>query len=174
MKRVLVAVLTCFVLFGCKKSDPSAEQHDANAGAADASAQLAAAADAAPRATTFSGKYSVVAGTMYVPSDKDWASVKFKNDETKLLGEGEISLTVEPDGRVAGETTTGPLGASVILGMRDGDALTATVRRKEKADEGLTGTLVATVKGDTLEGTMKLAEFNAAVVRVGKLDAKKK
>ena len=56
----------------------------------------------------------------------------------------------------------------MLDGTSDGTTLTATVRRKDPADEGLTGTLEAKVAGDTVEGTMKLAESNAAVVRVAK------
>jgi hypothetical protein len=111
---------------------------------------------------------------MYVPTDKDWSSVKFKNDDSKHLGEGEITLSVDPSGRVSGSTESGPLGASVIEGTSTGNALAATIRRKEALDEGLTGTLVATVSGDALTGTMKLSEWNAAVVREAKLEAKKK
>jgi hypothetical protein len=91
-----------------------------------------------------------------------------------MLGDGEITIAVDASGRVSGATEGGPLGASVLDGTSDGKTLTATVRRKDPADEGLTGTLEAKVSGDSLEGTMKLAESNAAVVRVGKLEAKKK
>jgi hypothetical protein len=111
---------------------------------------------------------------MYVPDAKDWSSVKFKNDDSKMLGDGEISISVDPTGRVSGGTEGGPLGASVLDGLSDGTTLTATIRRKDPSDEGLTGTLEAKVSGDAVEGTMKLAEAGAAVVRVGKVDATKK
>jgi hypothetical protein len=189
MKRALTAI-ACVMLsmssISCKKSELSAEERESRAKeAASAAAATQAPKDAGPSAeagaaapagktTSFAGKYTVTTGTMYVPTDKDWSSVKFKNDDSKLLGEGEMALTVDPTGRVSGSTESGPLGASMIEGTSDGSALAATIRRKDALDEGLTGTLVATISGDSLTGTMKLSEWNAAVVRVAKLEAKKK
>ena len=163
--RAVVIGLACLVLAGCPKKD-NAE--------ADAGAKADASAEAGTTGASFAGKYVVSVGTMYVPAEKDWASVKFKNDDSKLLGEGSVTLAIDEAGRVSGSTEGGPLGAAVIEGKRDGQTLAATIRRKDLADDGLTGTLVATVAGDKLEGTMKLAEFNAAVVRVGTLTATKK
>lgn len=125
-------------------------------------------------ALSFAGKYTVTPGTMYVPAEKDWAAVKFKNDETKMLGDGELSLSVDPGGRVSGSTESGPLGASIVEGFSEKGVVTGSVRRKDTSDEGLTGTLVGTLAGDVLTGTMSLAESNAAVVRVAKLEAKKR
>ena len=183
---LLVLVLA---LAACKKSEVTAEELDARAQAA-AAAQASASAkavgsgaassdagvDAGPsmKTVSYAGKYSVAVGKMYVPDQKDWSSVKFKNDETKLLGDGEMTLTVDGTGRVSGSTEAGPLGASVVDGTSDGSTLTGTIRRKDPTDDGLTGTLVGKISGDTLEATMKLAEFNAAVVREGKVDAKVK
>jgi hypothetical protein len=172
------------MLVGCPKKSTTGDDASASADASadqgvilgSAAKSDAGAGDAGSAASTTSwlGKYTVSAGTMYVPEHKDWSSVKFKNDDSKLLGEGEMALTVDPTGRVSGSTESGPLGASMIEGTSDGSALAATIRRKEALDEGLTGTLVATISGDSLTGTMKLSEWNAAVVRVAKLEAKKK
>jgi hypothetical protein len=180
--RIAVAAMAAIVVVACKKTEVTPEELDARAQAAiaaktpPASSAADAAADAAPskKTVTYAGKYAVAVGKMYVPDQKDWSSVKFKNDETKLLGDGEITLVVDGTGRVSGGTEAGPLGASVIDGNSDGTTLTATVRRKDPADEGLTGTLVAKISGDALDGTMKLAEANAAVVREAKLEAKAK
>jgi hypothetical protein len=186
------AALACMLLLlagaaGCKKSEVTEEERAAKAAAAASAAAAShpAAADAdagadggagkaAGKTSAFTGKYTVSAGSMYVPAQKDWSAVKFKNDESKMLGDGEITLTIDPTGRVSGGTEAGPLGASVIDGASDGTTLTATIRRKDPTDEGLTGTLVAKIAGDALDGTMNLAESNAAVVRVAKVDAKKK
>lgn len=176
--RTWWVVVACVLLAGCpKKEPPGGDGSNANAnGAADAAADasaLDASADAKPVPVTYKGKYTVTAGTMYVPKEKDWASVKFKNDETKMLGDGEMTVTIDPSGRVSGTTESGPLGSSILDGQSDGGRVTASIRRKDPSDEGLTGTLVATVSGDTLSGTMNLAESNAAVVRVATLEAKK-
>ena len=175
--RAVVIGLACLVLAGCPKKDNAEADAGAKADAsaeADAGAKADASAEAGTTGASFAGKYVVSVGTMYVPAEKDWASVKFKNDDSKLLGEGSVTLAIDEAGRVSGSTEGGPLGAAVIEGKRDGQTLAATIRRKDLADDGLTGTLVATVAGDKLEGTMKLAEFNAAVVRVGTLTATKK
>jgi hypothetical protein len=179
---LLIGVVLCVTVPACKKTEVTPEELDARAQAAVAAktppvapAEAAAAeAGSSMKAVSYAGTYSVAMGKMYVPDQKDWSSVKFKNDETKLLGDGEMTLAVDPSGRVSGGSETGPLGASVLDGTSDGQTLTATVRRKDPADEGLTGTLVAKITGDALVGTMKLAESNAAVVREAKLDAKAK
>jgi hypothetical protein len=178
-------------LLGCPKSSEGGGAEDAapktTASAADASAAKpeagasasaeggaggAGAAEGASRA--YAGKYAIAVGSMYVPAGKDYASVKFKNDDAKLLGDGTIALTIDPKGRVSGTTEGGALGASVVEGSSDGAKLAATVRRKDPTDDGLTGTLVAKIAGDALEGTMNLAEGNAAVVRQGTFTAAKK
>ena len=181
MNRARIAgLLVVACVAGCKKSDLTEEDRAAKASAAAAAeaGTTAVTTDAGQEAGTtgksFAGKYAVTAGSMYVPESKDWASVKFKNDETKMLGEGELTIAIDGSGRVSGGSEAGPLGASVLDGKSDGTTLTATVRRKDPSDEGLTGTLQAKVAGDTIEGTMNLAESNAAVVRFARFQAKKK
>jgi hypothetical protein len=185
MNRATIACLLILAgVAGCKKSELTEEDRVAKASAAAEAGTTAASTDAAAAgdagavgvaaAKSFGGKYTVSAGSMYVPENKDWASVKFKNDESKLLGEGELTIAVDGSGRVTGGSEGGPLGASVLDGTSDGTTLTATVRRKDPSDEGLTGTLQAKVAGDTIEGTMNLAESNAAVVRFARFQAKKK
>ena len=184
-RSAVVALIALGALAACKKSEVTPDELDARAQAQSAaiaaktppaSSAIEAGSDAGPsmKAVTYAGKYTVTAGKMYVPEQKDWSSVKWKNDETKMLGDGDLTLSVDGQGRVSGSTEAGPLGASVLEGISDGTTLTCTVRRKDPSDEGLTGTLVATIAGDALDGTMKLAESNAAVVREAKVDAKAK
>jgi hypothetical protein len=110
---------------------------------------------------------------MYIPDNKDWNNVKFKNDESKLTGDGD--LTLEVDGaRVSGTSEGGALGAAIIEGSVDGANLTANIRRKDTADQGLMGTLVAKLAGDKIEGTMRLSDANAAAVREATFSAAKK
>jgi hypothetical protein len=181
----LVTLGATVSLAACKKSEVTADELDARAQAqsaaiaaktppASSASDAGSDAGTSMKAVTYAGKYTVSAGKMYVPDQKDWSSVKFKNDETKMLGDGELVLSVDGQGRVSGSTEAGPLGASVLDGISDGTTLTATVRRKDPSDEGLTGTLVAKIAGDALDGTMKLAEANAAVVREAKVDLKAK
>lgn len=180
--RAIVIGLTCVGLLGCpKKEDPGVKAEGDAGPTVAASATPEAGTDAGAGATTgttkggaFTGKYTVSAATMYVPAEKDWASVKFKNDDSKLLGDGELTLTIDGSGRVSGSSEAGPLSGAVFDGTSDGATLTATIRRKDPKDNGLTGTLVAKISGDKVEGTMNLAEFNAAVVRAGTFSATKK
>jgi hypothetical protein len=161
-------------LAACDKKPSAPADAGATTDATGPSAS-ASAKPAKPVPTTWTVKYSLAPATMYVPSSKDWKSVKFKNDTEKYVGDGTLSLTAQPDGRVTGESSGPPLGDALFAGeLADGGALSATVRRKDPADQGLTGTLTGKVSGDTLEGEMKLAESNAAVVREGKLSGVKK
>lgn len=178
--RAVMIGAACLILGGCPKKENTDAKTDAGA---DAGAATSASADAAAEGgastgaaagASFAGKYVVSTGTMYVPAGKDYASVKFKNDDSKLLGEGGVTLSIDGAGRVSGATEGGPLGPGILEGLRDGQSLSATLRRKDPTDDGLTGTLVATIIGEKIEGTMMLAESNAAVVRVATLTATKK
>jgi hypothetical protein len=182
VRRAGIIVVCAGILVGCPKKNDEAPAEGGVAALVDASVTStvmtseagAEAVNASPAAASFGGKYVVSAGTMYVPAEKEWASVKFKNDDSQLLGEGDLTLASDAAGRVSGETTGGPLGAAIVEGRRNGQTLVATLRRKDPRDEGLTGTLVATIVGNKLDGSMKLAGFNAAVVRVATFSATKK
>ena len=189
-----VALALATALGGCSKSSTSdgsgapASGERAEAGAASpagsavtssagAEAGAAPASPASPGATagSFTVKYTLAPATMYIAVDeKGKPQAKFTNDEAKYLGEGTLSLTIGPDGRVTGTSAGGPLGDAIANGFASGSALSATILRKDPEDGGLTGTLVATISGDKIEGTMKLAESNAAVVREAKVSGAKK
>ena len=180
---IVGCVAGCLAAMGCSKSAPVGDDAAAAAKAGTGTGESATDGGAVSKAeggaakagavATFIGKYVVTAGTMYVPAEKDWASVKFKNDDSKMLGDGEMTVTIDPSGRVSGGTEAGPMGASVLDGTSYNGVVTGTLRRKDPSDEGLTGTLIAKLEGDVLSGTMRLADSNAAVVREAKLDAKK-
>ncbi|MDF2696193.1 MAG: hypothetical protein K0S65_4576 [Labilithrix sp.] len=81
---------------------------------------------------------------MYIPQAKDWASVKqAKDDPTKHVGEGALSLAVDGDGKVTGTIDSGPAGPGVIDGSVIDGELRGVVRRKDPKDEGLTGTFLS-------------------------------
>ncbi|MCL2776917.1 MAG: hypothetical protein FWD73_02860 [Polyangiaceae bacterium] len=137
-------------------------------------AVTASPADGVVAATTakhFHATYTIVPGTLYVPDGAGWSGVKFKNDSSRMLGEGTLTLTVDTGGRISGVSEGGPLGNTIIDGTADENTLLATIRRKDPSDMGLTGTLVATLAGNQLQGTMKLSESNAAVVREATITA---
>ena len=169
-------------LAGCPKSEGNKATPAGSASApgsvaapeADASAgDDAGSAKADGQAATYSGSYSLSPGAYYIPSTKDYGSVKqAKDDPTKHVGEGNLTLTVDADGKVTGTIDSGPASPGVIEGsMIDGE-IRGFIRRTDPSDQGLTGTF--TVKPGAGDGTLSLAEANAAVVREGKLSLEKK
>ncbi|MCL2723439.1 MAG: hypothetical protein FWD69_03290 [Polyangiaceae bacterium] len=164
------------VLLGCSKPPAPSEGDAAVASPGTTSPAADAAKDSAAPAKTepvkFNAKYTIVPGTMYVPSGKDWPSVKLKDDVSKMVGDGTLSFTVHADGRISGASEDGPLGKTILDGTMRDNTLTATIRRADLHDEGLTGTLVAERTGDKVEGTMKLSEWNAAIVREGTISGR--
>lgn len=181
--------LICFALglSACPKSEDVNKGAPAASGSAAAQGTAAllptttdggAAADRAARTSTstsaFAGTYSVAPRAMYIPESKDWSSVKqAKDDPSKHVGEGTLSVTVEA-GRVTGTVDTGPASPALLDGTVIEDELRGTVRRKDPKDDGLTGTFIGKLAGDSVTGTLSLAEANAAVVREGKVSLKKK
>ncbi len=179
MKRTAV-ILAAVISVACSKEKPA--DSDAGSGApsasAPASASASASASAAPARTsaTYEGKYTAAPATYYIPTEsKDWSGVKqAKEDGTKMIGEGTLSLTVDPTGNVSGTIDSGPASPGIIAGLTVDGALNGTVRPKETGTDGLTGTFVGKVTGDSVEGTMKLANENALLLREAKFSAKKK
>ncbi len=177
------------VLSGCPKSEdgnkpgPSASASAAaSAGPSAPTTADASSADAstgaskpAGEAATYTGTYSVSPASYYIPSSKDYGSVKqAKDDPAKHVGEGTLTLNVDGDGKVTGTVDSGPAGPGVIEGSLIDGELRGFIRRKDPADQGLTGTFTAKTSGDAAEGLLSLAEANAAIVREGKFSLKKK
>ncbi len=183
MKRsaVIVAALV-LVLAACSKDKPAEGDAGSAApgGSASASAHPAAAASgsAAPAATSasYEGTYTATPGTYHLPTDdKEYKGVKqAKEDGTKLVGDGTFTLTVAGDGQVDGTIDSGPASPAVITGEVVDGTLNGTIRRKDASDEGLTGTISGKVSAGAIEGTMKLADANAGILREAKATAKKK
>ena len=139
--------------------------------AADGSTSAAEAPTGA--GASFEGTYRSAVGSLYIPDSKDWSSVKpAKEDGSKHVGEGALTLDIAADGAVSGAITSGPAAPAILEGRAEGDVLTGTVRREDVTDEGLTGTFHATRSGGELSGTMKLADANAGIVREAKVTAK--
>jgi hypothetical protein len=183
------------LLAGCPKSEDTNKAAPAASGAAATSgahpaASTSAAAPAVPgasasaagagakptaQAAAYAGTYSLTPGAMYIPGTKDYASVKqAKDDPSKLVGEGNVSLAVDGEGKVTGTVDSGPAAPALVDGSVIDGEIRGVVRRKDPKDDGLTGTFLAKVAGDSVEGHLSLAEANAAIVREGKLSLKKK
>lgn len=148
----------------------------ATSGSAAAPAGSASAKGAdAKVGSAWSGPYTLAAATLSIPTEnKDYAGVKqAKDDPSKLMGEGQIELTVDGTGKVVG-TIEGGAGPAVVDGSVVGEEIRGTVRRKNPKDDGLTGTITAKIAGDAAEGKLSLSESNAAIVREAKIVLKKK
>jgi hypothetical protein len=180
-------------LLGCSKSgggdapdagkatsavSASASTSPASAGgSASATAGSAGSAAGTPSAGAgaYDGKYSTAPSTYYIPTDKDWKSVKPAPDDTsKFVGEGTMSLAIDGAGRIQGTIDSGPASPAVIEGTLVDSDVRAQVRRKDPSDEGLSGVLSGKLSGAAVEGTLKLSLANASVLREGKLSLKKK
>lgn len=182
MKRLAVILATAWVV-ACSKDKP-AEATDAGAAppaasasaAAPASASASASAKPAGASASYEGKYTAAPATYYIPTEsKDWTGVKqAKDDPTKMVGEGTLSLAVDGSGTLSGTIDSGPASPAVIAGTVVEGAMNGHVRPKDAGEDALTGTLVAKVTGDTVEGTIKLSNANASILREAKFSAKKK
>ena len=177
--------LLSLVLLGCPNKDTAS---DAGKGATSASASTPATASAgdaaAPREggstsatgeAAYAGTYEAKPAALYIPEHQDWKNTKqAKDDPAKHVGEGNLTIEVAADGRVTGTVDSGPASPGLISGLVEGTRLTATIRRKEAGDQGLTGSILGTVEGGQITGTGKLADATAAILREGKVSAKKK
>jgi hypothetical protein len=114
--------------------------------------------------TAWHGTYKSVAGTVTIP--ESLKAGKWKNADTDIgLGEGSLSLVVDPaTERVSGHIE-GALGPASISGVRSGDRVAATIRRDDPGDQGFTGMLEAAPAGTELQGTMNGALGNVNAVR---------
>jgi hypothetical protein len=175
MRRISpVLLLSSWALCACSKADPPGGTSTAASTTSAAVAQASAApvASAAPAAAaapvaagSFGGKYDSKAGALYLPDTPDMKKVKWRGDEaTTGLGAGDLSVTIDADGRVHGESK-GVLGALVIEGQVQGDHVAATLRPTKADDGAFTGVLEGTLKGSAISGTLHMADYNAGVLR---------
>lgn len=182
--KVVAGLVVLAGLAGCGKDEakPAGATADAGTSASSGSATTTAGdagatkAPAAAGKATFAGTYAAKPATLYIPDHKDWAAVKqAKSDDTKLVGEGGLTLEVDAaSGVVTGSIESGPAAPAVIDATKSGDEIRGTVRRKDPSDQGLTGVLLATVEGTKVTGKLTLSEANAAMLREAAFSAEKK
>lgn len=179
MRILRKAPLLLLVLLACSKSEspaPPAAARDAGATAVTAPSPSASAGKASEgKVVHWTGTYKTTRGTFYVPSGPEYSGVKWRGDDgPEGLGEGKIDLTIDPQtGKVDG-SLEGVLGPSVVYGSLAGDALAATIARKDIADRGFSGTLYGKSTDAAVTGTMKLSLPDAHLVRDGQFTLKRK
>jgi hypothetical protein len=160
---IVLAALGCAC--GKSRGDVTVDASGASLSTASSlSAPMPSAAAAAPATASWRGKYSSSAGALYIPPD--WKDVHWKVKETSAgLGEGAIAIQVDPaSGRVTGRLD-GPLGPATIDGLGSDGGLSASIARVNPADEGFTGTMVASIANDRVEGTMHVSLADANAIR---------
>lgn len=160
--RLSLVALSAVLSIGCPKKDDSS-----GAPSASASASAAPVVDAAPKeSNAWSGKYTAVGATLYVTAQTRDAGLKFRGEDASTgLGEGNLHVTADPTTHEVTGDLDGALGDLVIVGMRDKDDVTFTVRPKTPSDESYFGTGVAKVDGGKLVGTLHVSRSRANVIR---------
>jgi hypothetical protein len=159
-------MLAGLLLAACSKTGDGAPAPAASAQpAASVSAPVASAAPAVPTPVSWTGHYSATPGPFYVPDGGEWAGVHFRGEDASVgLGEGTLSATVDPGGRVTG-TLEGPLGPLLVTGLVAGKAFSAELTPKEPAT-GFTGAATGAIEGDKITGTMRLSLPTGNVIRM--------
>lgn len=118
-------------------------------------------------AAAWRGTYHSESGSIFVPPE--WKGVHWSVPSTSE-GLGDGAMAIEIQGSHVSGTLAGPLGPATIDGVVSGPNITATVRRRDPADHGYAGTLIATMAGDAMagdavDGTIKLSLGEASAVR---------
>ncbi|HEY5240114.1 MAG TPA: hypothetical protein VIJ22_01555 [Polyangiaceae bacterium] len=160
MRLLLLLALLPLAVIACDHSSSSGAQTSATASVAATTSSVAASASAAtktPDATrAWRGTYKSVASTLAAPPDgkkTHWSDTQ----TTAGIGDGALALTVDgATGHVSG-TVDGPLGPAMMDGVVTDGKLAATLRRKDPTDQGFTGTILGSIAGDHLEGTMNVS-----------------
>jgi hypothetical protein len=176
--RTATAALGLFLaLAACDKASGGAPAPGASAPGASApmaSLPPSNASSAAPTAVASSttpvasqswhGAYKSAASTLTVPPD--WKKVHWSDTETTAgIGDGTMALTVDSASGHVNGTVDGPLGPATVDGVLADGKLAATLRRKDPADQGFTGTLLGSLAGDHGDGTMNVSLGLASALR---------
>jgi hypothetical protein len=114
--------------------------------------------------STWTGTYKSAIGSLYIPPD--WKSVRWSSPDTERgVGDGTLTLEVDPaTGGVLG-TLEGALGPATVAGVAVDGKLTATIVRKNPSDRGFAGTLVGAIDQERATGTMNLSSGEASAIR---------
>lgn len=176
-RTVLAALTLAFAAGGCDRA-PAGTGGGSDAASPTAAPTPSGAAPAPTAAPTeptrWAGAYQSKAGTMYVPDGGEWAKTTWRGDEsTEGLGEGKLTLTVDPGNGAAEGAIEGPLGPAVVYGRVTGAQLTATIARKDIGDRGFVGTLDGKIGADAIEGIVRVSSAEANVIREAPFQLKK-
>jgi len=166
----MAGLLLLSSVIACDKPSADATQPPLSTSAAVASSSARTAASTSPApvspaaAQSWRGTYKSAASTLTVPPD--YKKTHWSDTQTTAgIGDGPLALTVDgASGHVSG-TVDGPLGPATVDGVVTDGKLAATLRRKDPSDQGFTGTLLGSIAGDHLEGTMNVTLGLASALR---------
>lgn len=124
----------------------------------------------AARAPAFwRGSYKSAAATLYVPPD--W-KVRWRSEETPAgIGDGSLTLAIDPGtGEVRG-AVEGPLGPAALHGLLADGTVSASIVRRDPHDQGFAGVLQGKVTAEHLEGTMNVSLAAGGALRTATFSA---
>jgi hypothetical protein len=166
MRATLGALVAVMALSGCEKTEAGVSA-DAGTGAG-ADAGTGAGADAgtgAGGARAFNGSYKSSEAVITLPE-----GVKWRVPETPSgVGDGTLTLTLDPGGRVHG-ALDGVLGPATVDGLAADGKVTGAVRRQDPTDHGFTGTLAGDLDDRGVHGTLHVTLAEASAVRQATFD----
>jgi hypothetical protein len=155
-------LLALLILGSCDRPAPGALSADnSEASVAAAPRAPADASRAAPLA--WRGSYTSAAGTLYIPPD--WKVRWSGGDASTGIGEGTMTISIDPSSRRVAGVLDGALGPATLDGIAVDGKMTATISRKDPADRGFSGTLVGSIDADRASGTMSVSSGEASTVR---------
>jgi hypothetical protein len=166
-ERLGQALLLAMWLSACARTSSKAEAFDAGepSGSPRARAEgTVRPVDASAGPQAWQGSYEATATTLHLPSELKPGAWK-PTDTTTGLGEGELRLTIEADGRVRGQVS-GPLGPAIINGSMSRDRLTANITPDGASEQGFAGVLDAVISGHGANGHLYASPRLASAARI--------
>jgi hypothetical protein len=109
------------------------------------------------------GSYKSAAGTIYIPPD--WKVRWSGGDASTGIGDGTMTITIDPSTRRMAGALDGALGPATLDGIDVDGRITANISRKNPTDRGFSGTLVGSIDADRASGTMSVSSGEASTVR---------
>lgn len=172
-RRATITLMLCWVcLASCKRhasGESVATERARPSGVTGATGSARSGSDAGAaesrdgRRRRWHGTYRSESATIFVPPE--WKGVRWSVPATSSgLGDGAMDIAIDVGGRVSG-SLDGPLGPARLDGVVSGSTITASVLRRDPSDHGYGGTLIATVAGEGIQGTMNLSLGEAGAVR---------
>ncbi len=177
MTRATICAFGLALASACNPASHDGERLDAAPPLPSASSVAPTAAKVPPpepRAEAWSGTYTSAPGSLFVYDGGEWKGVHFRGDDAATgLGDGTLSLTLDPRTGIVRGNGTGALGDIVVSGAVTAGELTFSVLRKDPSDRGFTGTGVGKLERGTAAGTMRLSQGDAHVIRDAKFSLTK-